>query len=142
MGERADGYGDHHGESIYTDPELAREFVAATGVDALACAFGTVHGLSTKELKLDYERISMIKNVVDVHLVMHGASGLTEEEFTEVINRGIRKINYYTSTSKIAAEAVSKKSYTQYHDMVVDATNAIKEDVKNAIAIYTNKKEK
>ena len=61
---------------------------------------------------------------------MHGASGLTEEEFREVINRGIRKINYYTSTSKIAAEAVSKKSYTQYHDMVVDATNAIKEDVK------------
>ncbi len=142
MGERADGYGDHHGESIYTDPELAREFVAATGVDALACAFGTVHGLSTKELKLDYERISMIKNVVDVPLVMHGASGLTEEEFREVINRGIRKINYYTSTSKIAAEVVSKKSYTQYHDMVVDATNAIKEDVKNAIAIYTNKKEK
>lgn len=139
MGERADGYGDHHGESIYTDPTLAKDFVEATGVDALACAFGTVHGLSTKELKLDYERITMIGDVVEVPLVMHGASGLKEEEFREVIRRGIRKINYYTSTSKIAAETIGKKKYTQYHDAVIDATLAIKEDVKNAIKIYTNK---
>jgi len=139
MGERADGYGNHHGESIYTDPELAKRFVEETGVDALACAFGTVHGLSTKELKLDYDRITMIKNVVDVPLVMHGASGLKEHEFKEVIKRGIRKINYYTSTSKIAAETIGKKQYTQFHDAVVDATNAIKEDVKNAMRIYTNK---
>ena len=139
MGERADGYGDHHGESIYTDPALAKDFVEATGVDALACAFGTVHGLSTKELKLDYERITMIGDVVEIPLVMHGASGLKEEEFREVIRRGIRKINYYTSTSKIAAETIGKKKYTQYHDAVVDATLAIKEDVKNAIKIYTNK---
>ncbi len=137
MGERADGYGNHHGESIYTDPQLAKEFVERTGVDALACAFGTVHGLSTKEIKLDYERITKINELVDTHLVMHGASGLTEEEFKQVIERGIRKINYYTSTSKIAAETINKKVYTQYHDAVVDATNAIKQDVKKAILTYT-----
>ena len=137
LGERADGYGDHHGESVYTDPVLAQRFVKETGVDALACAFGTVHGISAKKMVLDYDRISMIKDVVDVPLVMHGASGLTEAELKETIRRGIRKINYYSTTSKLAAEALSKKSYTQFHDMVKDATDVIKKDVEEAIRIFT-----
>lgn len=136
MGKRADGYGGH-GESIYTDPETACDFVRNTGIDALACAFGTVHGLSTQELKLDYDRITMIKDVVDVPLVMHGASGLTNEEFDEVIRRGIRKINYYTSMSKVAAEAISQKKYIQFHDAVNDAKEAIKNDVKKMIEIFS-----
>ena len=111
MGERADGYGDHHGESVYTDPMLAQRFVMETGVDALACAFGTVHGISSKKMVLDYDRISMIKEVVDVPLVMHGASGLAEHELQETIRRGIRKINYYSTTSKIAADVLSQKKY-------------------------------
>lgn len=136
MGERADGYGNHHGESIYTDPDLAAQFVKETGIDALACAFGTVHGISATKMQLDYDRITMIKEKVDVPLVMHGASGLTEEEFKKTIDRGIRKINYYSNTSKFAAEAVSKKTYTQFHDIVTDATRAIKEDVKEAMRIF------
>jgi len=139
MGERADGYGNHHGESIYTDPMLAQKFVKETGVDALACAFGTVHGISSKKMLLDCDRISMIKEVVDVPLVMHGASGLTEEELKETIRRGIRKINYYSNTSKVAAEAISKKKYTQFHDIVTDATEVIKNDVKEAIRIFSMK---
>ena len=130
MGERADGYGDHHGESVYTDPMLAQRFVKETGIDALACAFGTVHGISSKKMVLDYDRISMIKEVVDVPLVMHGASGLTENELKETIRRGIRKINYYSTTSKIAADVLSQKKYTQFHDAVNDAKAAIKNDVK------------
>ena len=140
MGERADGYGDHHGESVYTDPMLAQRFVKETGVDALACAFGTVHGISSKKMVLDYDRISMIKEVVDVPLVMHGASGLTENELKETIRRGIRKINYYSTTSKIAADVLSQKKYTQFHDAVNDAKAAIKNDVKNMIEIFTNVK--
>ena len=139
MGERADGYGDHHGESIYTDPKTAQSFVKETGIDALACAFGTVHGISAKKMVLDYDRISMIKELVDVPLVMHGASGLTEDEFKETIRRGIRKINYYSNTSKVAAEAISSKKYTQFHDIVTDATKVIKQDVKEAMRIFTMK---
>lgn len=137
MGERADGYGDHHGESVYTDPMLAQRFVKETGVDALACAFGTVHGISSKKMVLDYDRISMIKEVVDVPLVMHGASGLTESELKETIRRGIRKINYYSTTSKVAAEAIANKKYTQFHDIVRDATEVIKEDIQKAIRIFS-----
>ena len=139
LGARADGYGNHQGESIYTDPLLAQRFVKETGIDALACAFGTVHGISSKKMMLDYERITMIKDVVDVPLVMHGASGLTEDELKETIRRGIRKINYYSNTSKVAAEAIAKKTYTQFHDVVKDATEAIKEDVKEAIRIFAMK---
>ena len=139
MGERADGYGDHHGESVYTDPELARRFVEETGVDALACAFGTVHGISASKMVLDYDRISMIKEVVPVPLVMHGASGLTEEEFKETIRRGIRKINYYSNTSKVAAEYICNRKYTQYHDMVTDARNEIRKDIEEAMRIFTLK---
>lgn len=138
MGERADGYGEHHGESIYTDPALAERFVKETGIDALACAFGTVHGISNKKINLDYDRISMIKEVVNVPLVMHGASGLTEEQLKETIRRGIRKINYYSNTSKVAADAIKKKQYKQFHDVVSDATTAIKEDVKKAIKVFAN----
>ena len=137
MGERADGYGSHHGESIYTDPALAERFVKETGIDALACAFGTVHGISAKKMELDFDRITMIGKVVPIPLVMHGASGLTEEELRETIRRGIRKINYYSNTSKVAAEEVSKKKYTQFHDIVTDATAAIKKDVKEAIRIFS-----
>ena len=139
MGERADGYGDHHGESVYTDPKLAQSFVKETGIDALACAFGTVHGISAKKMVLDYDRISMIKELVDVPLVMHGASGLTEDEFKETIRRGIRKINYYSNTSKAAAEAICGKKYTQFHDIVTDATAVIKQDVKEVMRIFTMK---
>lgn len=139
LGARADGYGNHQGESIYTDPLLAQRFVKETGIDALACAFGTVHGISSKKMMLDYDRITMIKEVVDVPLVMHGASGLTEDELKETIRRGIRKINYYSNTSKVAAEAIAKKTYTQFHDVVKDATEAIKADVKEAIRIFAMK---
>ncbi len=137
LGKRADGYGTHQGESIYTDPQLAQQFVKETGIDALACAFGTVHGISSKKMVLDYDRISMIKDVVDVPLVMHGASGLTENELKETIRRGIRKINYYSNTSKVAAEAILQKRHTQFHDVVSDATQAIQDDVKEAMRIFS-----
>ena len=95
--------------------------------------------VEAKKMMLDYDRITMIKEVVDVPLVMHGASGLTEDELKETIRRGIRKINYYSNTSKVAAEAIAKKSYTQFHDVVKDATEAIKADVKEAIRIFAMK---
>ena len=62
---------------------------------------------------------------------------MTEDEFKETIRRGIRKINYYSNTSKIAAEVIAKKKYTQFHDVVRGATEAIKEDIKNAMRIFT-----
>ena len=79
-----------------TDPAEAREFVERTGVDSLAVAIGTAHGFYIGTPKLDKERLSQIRAVVDVPLVLHGASGLSEEDVQDCIRRGICKVNFAT----------------------------------------------
>ena len=94
--------------ALYTDPELAAEFVAATGVTALACSFGTVHGLYKAEPKIDYELISVLRERTGVPIVMHGGSGLSAKEYRECIVRGVQKINYYTYADKAALEGAKQ----------------------------------
>ncbi len=132
--------GEDSPESIYTDPEAAQKFVAETGVDALACAFGTAHGLYLKAPKLDLPRLEKINSLVDVPLVMHGGSGVSVEDYKKVIELGIRKINYYTYMAKAGGSAVAKmKDMTFYHDIEVAAIAAMKEDVKSAISVFSRK---
>ena len=136
MGAREGGGVD--GSSIYTDPEEAAEFVAATGIDALACAFGTAHGFYKDTPKLDFERLSKIYSNIDVPIVMHGGSGVSEEDYREVIKRGVRKVNYYTYMAKEGGEAISGKTYSQLHDALIDAQKAMQENVKKAITVFSN----
>lgn len=92
--------------SQYTDPEQARRFVEATGVDALACSFGTVHGMYRQKPQLNYPLIEQLRDATGVPIVMHGGSGLDVEEYHRCIARGVRKINYYTYAARAAYEAV------------------------------------
>ncbi len=124
--------------SIYTDPDAAADFVKKTGIDALACAFGTVHGFYRSAPKLDFERLSKIRSLIDVPIVMHGGSGVSEADYLEVIRRGVRKINYYTYMAKAGGDAVSNKEYTQFHDALLDAEKAMKENVMKAISIFSS----
>ena len=110
----------------------------------LAIAFGTAHGVYKKKPVLDLDRIRLIREKVNVPLVMHGGSGLTKEEFHTAIKNGIRKINYYTYMAIAAGKAV--KDYVEnldsnktlfYHDISVIAKNAMKEDIKQAIKIFS-----
>ena len=89
---------DHDGGSGsgYTDPEEAAQFVQRTGVDALAVAIGTAHGVYKGIPKLDTERISRIRERVSVPLVLHGTSGVPDDTVRECIARGMCKINYAT----------------------------------------------
>ncbi len=80
----------------YTDPEQARIFVEATGVDSLAVAIGTAHGVYKGIPKLDVDRLSEIRKVVSIPLVLHGTSGVPDETVQECIRRGICKVNYAT----------------------------------------------
>ena len=134
MGAREGG--DGGSASIYTDPDAAVKFVADTGIDALACAFGTVHGFYKETPKLDFERLSEIYSRIDVPIVMHGGSGVSEKDYREVIKRGVRKVNYYTYMAKAGGEAISNKEYAQFHDALLDAEKAMKENVKAAIGIF------
>ena len=80
----------------YTDPLEAKEFVERTGVTSLAVAIGTAHGVYKGVPKLDLDRLAEIRKVVDIPLVLHGASGLSQEAVVESIKRGICKVNFAT----------------------------------------------
>ncbi len=90
----------------YTDPEQAADFVARTGCDFLAVSVGTVHGLYRGRPRLDLGRLRAIREKVPVPLVLHGGSGLTDDEFRSLVAGGISKINFYTELSHAAAGAV------------------------------------
>jgi tagatose 1,6-diphosphate aldolase GatY/KbaY len=84
------------GSGGYTEPHMAKEFVERTAISSLAVAIGTAHGIYTEIPKLDIGRLKAIRNVVDVPLVLHGASGLTKEQICECIDHGICKVNFAT----------------------------------------------
>lgn len=141
MGSRESGASGENDESIYTDPDMAKDFAEKTGIDALACAFGTAHGLYLKEPKLDFDRLEKIKSLISVPIVMHGGSGVSAEDYKKVINLGVRKINYYTYMSKAGGTAIAEmKDKTFFHDMEITAIDAMKKDVKTAMEIFTFKK--
>ncbi|HCD46451.1 MAG TPA: ketose-bisphosphate aldolase [Lachnoclostridium sp.] len=132
-------------EGCYTDPEQAERFVMTTGIDALACSFGTVHGLYLTEPKLDFDRISQIRTRIGLPIVMHGGSGVSDQDFKKCIENGVRKINYYTYLAKaggmhVKEKAMEAEGYVYYHDVTLWGIEAMKKDVLHTIKIFSNLK--
>ncbi|MGD0751146.1 MAG: class II fructose-bisphosphate aldolase [Anaerolineales bacterium] len=103
------GFGDQYeaegGKGIgFTEPDNVQHFVEATGVDFLAIAFGNAHGLYKGEPHLDLELVAEIRRRVDLPLVMHGGTGLSDQQFRSAIAAGISKINYATAIVNASAE--------------------------------------
>lgn len=92
----------------FTDPQQAKEFVERTGVDSLAVAIGTAHGLYKGVPKLDFDRLSAIRELVSIPLVLHGASGVPDEAVRESIRRGICKVNFATELRIAFSDGVKK----------------------------------
>lgn len=84
----------------FTDPETAKDFAAKTGIDALAVAIGNAHGDYTFPPKLDFERIQTIAEKTNLPLVLHGGSGLSDEDFQKAVKLGVSKINIFTDIDK------------------------------------------
>ncbi|WP_334136581.1 class II fructose-bisphosphate aldolase [Muricomes intestini] len=91
-----------------TDPEEAKEFVERTGVSSLAIAIGTAHGFYVGTPVLDKERVSAVKKLVSVPLVLHGGSGLSDEDVRDCIRRGMCKANFATELRAAYTDAVKK----------------------------------
>lgn len=126
---------------IYTEPTDAVKFVNETGVDALAVAIGTVHGIYIKKPKLDFERLAKIRGMVDIPLVMHGGSGLTDENFTDAVKNGMNKINAYTNVSIVAGKALRKAiesmpAETTHEEYTNILENAAKQEIIRYIKIF------
>ena len=96
------------GAGGFTDPQEAVRFVEETGVDSLAVAIGTAHGVYKGIPKLDVERLSQIREVVSIPLVLHGTSGIPDEDVRECIRRGICKVNYATDLRIAFTEGVKE----------------------------------
>jgi len=103
------GRGEQKG--TLTEPGEAKGFVRETGVDSLAVAIGTVHGIFKGKPNLDFKRLEEISNLVDIPLVLHGGSGLSDNDLKETIKRGISKINIATELKEAFTDGL--KNYFQ-----------------------------
>jgi len=91
------GYSDAGGESIYTDPEEAQQFAEQTEVDALAVAIGTIHRMQSQTAVIQFDRLEQIQKRVSVPLVLHGATGVSDEDMKKLIQTRIAKVNIGTA---------------------------------------------
>ena len=125
---------------VYTDPAQAEKFCRETGIDALAPSFGTAHGIYKAKPMLDFERVRVISENTGLPLVMHGGSGVSEDDFRRAIKAGIRKINYYTYMSNAGSRAVrellAKEDVTFFHDLAFAAQKAMQADAEKAMIVF------
>ncbi|MEK0152931.1 class II fructose-bisphosphate aldolase [Tetragenococcus halophilus] len=121
-------------DDTYTSVQEAEKFVSETKVDALAIAFGTVHGLYKKEPNLNFNRIKEIQDCTEVPLVMHGGSGLSSEEYQNSIANGITKINYYSTMSYEVTNGLRDYLNNNDNAFLFDVDTKTIELVKNNIA--------
>lgn len=123
----------------FTSPQEARDFLAQTDVDALAVAIGSAHGFYDKEPDLDLDLLSEINDAVDVALVLHGGSGIPDDQLQEGIRRGIRKINVATELkdcfmAKLQQELAGNEEI-DLRKVFPPATQALTELVKEKLEI-------
>lgn len=148
LGHVGDNEGSAEGSShladpsaFFTDPKLAKDFVDKTGVDALAIAVGNAHGAYKLPPKLDFERIRTIANTVDVPLVLHGGSGLTDNDFRKAIQEGISKVNIFTDINVAAVEAEFKKFSNMNKgiiDLIPAAVEAVKQETMKKMKLFSS----
>lgn len=148
MGKRESGAGDGTGAEddtkIYTDPEMAKQFVADTGIDALACSFGTTHGIYLTQPRLDFDVVKQVRDKCsNIPVVMHGGSGVSKKDFHTGIKAGVRKVNYFTYMDKSggsrAAEYINGLEENEpcfFSSIIMEAEKEMKENVKEAMRTF------
>lgn len=149
MGKRENGLGEENtgvddDTKIYTDPDLAAAFVRDSGIDALACSFGTTHGIYLKTPKLDFDVVRNVrKKCGGIPVVMHGGSGVSTEDYHNAVNAGVRKINYFTYMDKAGGTAVStylnglkENEPIFFSSIFMAARDGMKENVREAMKVF------
>ena len=127
--------GDGETDDMYTSPEESINFVKATGVDALAVAIGTAHGAYKIKPKLDINRLAEIHASIDTPLVLHGGSGLSDDDFRNTIANGIAKVNIFTDLCVAGYNSV-KSFEGSYLEMRNAKVKAMKEAVINKMILF------
>ena len=123
----------------FTDPAVAADFVRKTGVDALAVAVGNAHGDYKFPPKLDFSRITAIREATGIPLVLHGGSGLSDDDFREAVRRGVCKINIFTDLDKAGKAGIEKglkNGAASMMGLIPYEIEAMKEVVRNKIGLF------
>lgn len=148
MGRTETGSGEGTGANdetkIYTDPVQAKDFVTRTGIDALACSFGTTHGIYLTEPKLDFDVVKKVRiQTGNIPVVMHGGSGVSHDDYHTAIKSGVRKINYFTymdvAGGAAAAEVVKATAEGRpyfFTEMASRAREGMKKNVMSAMRMF------
>lgn len=128
-------------DATFTDPNEAKKFVDETGVDYLAIAVGTAHGVYKGEPKLDFDRIKIIKDILNIPLVLHGSSGVPKEAIQKAVSLGINKINIDTDLRVAFSSAI--KDFLKENPDSIDprkilgpAKEAMKEVIKEKMELF------
>ena len=130
----------HPGKVVYTMVAEAKAYIEATGVDFLAVSIGTVHGRMKGEPRLDIERLKEINQALQIPLVIHGGTGLADEQFRQLIENGVTKINYYTALADAAGRCIHKNAIdlgvTGYTSMVKGVSEAVQQEAERCIKLW------
>ena len=129
---------DNDAKDMYTTVEEALSYSKATGVDALAVSIGTAHGAYKSKPKLDLGRLSDIRAAIDTPLVLHGGSGLSDDDFKNSIKCGIAKVNIYTDLCLAGIRAMNEglAEGISYLDIRNKKVGFIKEEVKKKMLLF------
>ncbi len=130
----------HPGKICYTTVAEAQAYVESTGVDFLAVSIGTIHGRMRGKPELDYQRLQQINEALGIPLVIHGGTGLSDDQFQQLISNGVSKINYYTALSDAAAKQIIQNSTTSansgYTGLVKNLRGVIGAETERCIRLW------
>lgn len=146
-GEVTTGWTHETIKKTFTDPQQAAEFARETGVDALAVCFGTAHGIYAEPPILDIERLKAIRAAMpkETRVVMHGGSGVDEDQVRAAISAGCSKINYYSYMAKAASKHIcevleNKKGSAFWHEIQEEAYRFMREYARDVLTVFKNGK--
>ena len=128
-------------EASFTDPAEAKHFVDETGIKSLAVAIGTAHGQYKGTPKLDFERLEEIKKLVNIPIVLHGSSGVPDDDIRKAISLGVRKVNIDTNLREAFSDGVREALAANPQEIdprkiLKPAKAAMKERVKEKIRVF------
>lgn len=127
-------------DALYTDPGSAAHFIQATGIDSLAIAIGTAHGMYKEAPRLDFDRLALIRRNTDIPLVLHGGSGIPDEDVRRCIELGISKVNVGTElkiafSGALKAYFLENKGANDPRHYMVPAKAAMKKVIQDKINV-------
>jgi fructose-bisphosphate aldolase class II len=142
VGGKPDAPASAHATGVRTDPTEAAEFVAATGVDALAVAVGSSHAMTSRTAQLDHELIGRIATAVPVPLVLHGSSGVADAELRGAVQAGMRKINVGTAlnvafTNAVRARLAADETVVDPRTYLAEARTAMSRTVAGLLQVIS-----